>query len=399
RRPPDAQPLELAALGERPRGQLVEDARRLVRGDDDLLAVAAVPDLRRRRLAGELRRTTDRDDRALAEDGDAVGELLRLVEVVRGQQDRLPERPQGADHVPGRAPRSGVEARRRLVEEEHLGIADQPEPEVEAPPLAAGERPYPRVPLLGEADELDHLVRVARPLVVAGEQIEVLGDAQVLVHRTRLEDDADTLPPVAPGALGVLAEDGDRAGVTPPVSLEDLDRGRLARAVRAEQAEHLARGDLEIDPADGLVRAVRLVQALDGDRRRGGLSHSSSTARPAGGKSGGGSPVSSAAISPQSGWCPTTTTVSPRPPTAWRTAAAVAPGARRSSGSASQPRARPSSAAVSRARSRGLVRTASARTPSLARRLPRARAATRPAAVSGRRSSGSPCAASAWRTR
>src|SRR5581483_8266189 len=81
-RPAHVQILELDAFGERLRGQLVEDARRLVRLDDDLLAVPAVADLRRRRGAAELGRAADRDDAPLAEDGDAVGQLLRLVEVM-----------------------------------------------------------------------------------------------------------------------------------------------------------------------------------------------------------------------------------------------------------------------------------------------------------------------------
>ena len=81
-----------------------------------------------------------RDDAAFAQDGDAVGELLGLVEVVRGQQYRLAERAQRADHLPGRASRRRVEAGRRLVEEEEVGVADERDAEVEAPLLAAGQR-------------------------------------------------------------------------------------------------------------------------------------------------------------------------------------------------------------------------------------------------------------------
>ena len=100
---------------------------------------------------------------------DAVGELLRLVEVVRRQQHRLAERAQRADHLPRRAPRGRVEARRRLVEEDEIGVADERDAEVEPALLAAGERLHARVALLVEPDELDHLVDVARLLVVAGE--------------------------------------------------------------------------------------------------------------------------------------------------------------------------------------------------------------------------------------
>ena len=98
----------------------------------------------------------------LAHDGDAVGELLGLVEVVRREEHGLAERAEGADHLPRRAPRRGVEARRRLVEEDELGIADERDAEVEPPLLAARERLDPRARLLLEPDERDDLVDVAR---------------------------------------------------------------------------------------------------------------------------------------------------------------------------------------------------------------------------------------------
>ena len=91
-----------------------------------------------------------------------VGELLRLVEVVGRQQDRLAELAQRADQRPGVPPRRRVEAGRRLVEEDEVGIADERDAEVEPPLLAARERLHLRVPLLGEPDEPDHLVDVAR---------------------------------------------------------------------------------------------------------------------------------------------------------------------------------------------------------------------------------------------
>ena len=63
------------------------------------------------------------------------------------------------------------------------------------------------------------------------------------------------------GRIG--AEDrGPPAGAV-AVALEDLDRRRLAGAVGAEEAEHLADADVEADPADGLVGAVALAQILD----------------------------------------------------------------------------------------------------------------------------------------
>ena len=127
-------------------------------------------------------------------------ELLRLVEVVRRQQDRLAELAQRADRLPRGAPRGGIEAGRRLVEEDQLGVADEREAEVEPPPLSAGQLAHERVRLLLQADDSDHFVDGPRPLVVAGEEREALAHGQVLVHRRGLEDDAD---PPAPRARRV----------------------------------------------------------------------------------------------------------------------------------------------------------------------------------------------------
>ena len=107
-----------------------------------------------------------------------------------------------------------------------------------------------------EADELDRLVHVARLLVVAGEDRVHLAHGQARPELGRLEDDAD---PLAEGPLGrrrVEAEHLDLAAVALPVALEDLDGRRLAGAVRAEQAEDLARRHLEVDSAHRLERAV-----------------------------------------------------------------------------------------------------------------------------------------------
>src|SRR5205823_1446858 len=142
-----------------------------------------------------------------------------------------------ADHLPRRTPRGRVEPGRRLVQEEELGVADEREREVEPALLAAGEGADASGALLLEPDERDHLVDVARPSVVAGEERGVLDDREVRVHRGRLEDDADPLAPFLGRVLGIRAEHLDAAAVTTPVALEDLDAGRLARAVRAEQAE------------------------------------------------------------------------------------------------------------------------------------------------------------------
>ena len=73
------------------------------------------------------------------------------------------------------------------------------------------------------------------------------------------------------GRLGrVLAQHAHVAGVPGAVSLQDLHRGGLARPVRAEQGEHLARANVQVDSADRLHVAVALGQATNFHRCRHG---------------------------------------------------------------------------------------------------------------------------------
>src|SRR5262249_11306831 len=234
---------------------------------------------------------------------------------------RLPRRPPGA----------GIEPRRRLVEEDELRIPDERKPEVEPPLLPARKGADADIGLLREPDDLDDLIHVARPLVVPGQGAQRLPRRQVRVDRRRLRPGAEPLAPRLPGSLRVGAEHLDVAGAAVAIALEDLDRRRLAGAVRTEQAEDLSGPDLEVDPAQCLDAAVALAEAADGD----GVRHQreSSWKPPAGKRTSW--PVSAKTISEQSGWWPTATTVSPRPAMAPRRSSGVAPGASRSSVSGS----------------------------------------------------------------
>ena len=64
------------------------------------------------------------------------------------------------------------------------------------------------------------------------------------------------------------AEHFDVARVRLEQPLEDLDGRRLAGAVRAEQAEALARPHLEVEARDGHDVAIALVEPAAQDRRR-----------------------------------------------------------------------------------------------------------------------------------
>ena len=79
-----------------------------------------------------------RDDPAVREDDDPIRQLLRLVEVVGGEEDRrLLGVGEAAHQVVEVASRLRVEAGGRLVEEEELGSTDETDRDVEPPSLPA----------------------------------------------------------------------------------------------------------------------------------------------------------------------------------------------------------------------------------------------------------------------
>ena len=66
-----------------------------------------------------------RDDLSLVDDDDLVGELVGLLEVLRGEQQRGTTSHQRADDVPHPVAAARVETGRGLVEEQHLRCRDE----------------------------------------------------------------------------------------------------------------------------------------------------------------------------------------------------------------------------------------------------------------------------------
>src|SRR6266508_4137524 len=106
---------------------------------------------------------------------------------MRREEDALAELTESTDRLPGLAARGGIEAGRRLVEEDELGIADERECEIEPAQLSPGQGAHPRVDLLGETNEFDYLLGSPRMGVVAGEEVEGLSYGQERVDGGRLE--------------------------------------------------------------------------------------------------------------------------------------------------------------------------------------------------------------------
>ena len=120
--------------------------------------------------------------------------------------------------------------------------------------------------------------RARRARAVRGAPPRRRASRQLLVQREQLVGrapvgEAEQLGEVPERACAAASRPGcrrcRRAGGRPHEPAGDLHQRRLARAVRAQQAEQLARPELEVDAAQRLHRAVGLAQA--GDRQGGDI--------------------------------------------------------------------------------------------------------------------------------
>ena len=218
------------------------------------------------------------DDAALVHDGDAVAELLGLVEVVGGEQDRHARPgPQAGDEVEQLVADARVEADGGLVEEQHLRVGDQRPGDLEPAALAAAVGVDGPVDELAEAERRRRRRRCAaraaagssphsractsrlrRP--VRGRSTTGSWNTTALARRAAIGCVATSKPATRARPDG----GGDGGG-------EHADGGRLAGPVRAEQTEHLAGRHVEVDALHGLDAArVGLGQAsiwiVDGER-------------------------------------------------------------------------------------------------------------------------------------
>ena len=172
-----------------------------------------------------------------------------------------------ADEAPQVAARLRIEPGRRLVEEEDARVVDERRGDAEALLLAAGKRPHLALRLLGQVDEVQQRHRVDVALVEPAEEVQQLDEGQLVEEGRRLELDADAPLHLARVGLHVDAVDDGLAAIDRAHPLDHLEGRRLARAVRSEDPEDLALGDLEADAVDRRQAAVLLAQVGDGDDR------------------------------------------------------------------------------------------------------------------------------------
>ena len=220
----------------------------------------------------ELVRSALGDQLPVVEERDPVGELVRLVQVLRRQEDGDAAGREVADDLPHRAPAARVQAGGRLVEEDDARVADQAHREVEATAHTAGVGGGGLRRRIDQAESLEQIAR-APPALEATEVVEVGHEDQVLlageqvVDRRELAGDADRGADDVGSSGRIVARDPNLAGVGADQGREDVDDGGLAGAVGAEQREDRSLGDVEVDAVEHEVLAVGLAQAGRRDRR------------------------------------------------------------------------------------------------------------------------------------
>ena len=224
-------------------------------------------------LALELVGGAFRDDASDVDHADAVGELVGLFQILRGEHDRGALGAQPVDDIPQLQPAARVESRRRLVEEQHGRRDHQAGGEVEAPAHAAGIRAQRAV---GRGRQLEHVEQPGGAVVgpVLGhaaepsDQHQVLPPGEIVVDRGVLTGEPDDAAHELGLADHVVPGDGRVSAVGTEQCREDADRGRLARAVGPEQAHDGGFGRLEVDARERGEVAEALDQALRQDPAR-----------------------------------------------------------------------------------------------------------------------------------
>src|SRR6188472_1500737 len=203
----------------------------------------------------------------MVDHGDTVGEPVRFVEILRGQQDRRAPLDESLDSVPEPDAAAQVEPRGRLVEEHDGRPSDQGAGEVDAAAHASGVRADETVAGVGEVEQCEQLARtraggLAAHVIEPADHLQVLETGEVLVDGGVLSGQADRLADTSAFTDDVEARDAGGASVRPQERGQNPYGGRLPGAVRAEQAEDAAGLGAQIDAAGRLDLAVALAQTL-----------------------------------------------------------------------------------------------------------------------------------------
>src|SRR5215469_13414640 len=204
-----------------------------------------------------------RDRPALADDRHPVADVLGLRQQVGVEEHRGAAVAQLPDDRPDVVPADRVQGAGRLVEHHELGLAEQRHAQPQPLLHALGERADPVVTPPGQADGPQRVVHRAGPARPGQPPQTAVQDQHLACGQPALE--AEQLRQVADPLAGLQvpggrAQDHGLAAGRPDQAEQQLDRGGLARAVRAEEAEDLAALDGHRQARERYRAAVTLAQ-------------------------------------------------------------------------------------------------------------------------------------------
>ncbi len=223
---------------------------------------------------------------AAADDDDPVADVEDVGHAVADQDDRDALRLHAADEVEDLRHLADRDRRRRLVHQHELGLGEAGAGDRHRLTLAARHLAHEvarsglglqLLEELGRAVDhrllVEHVERPPALLELAAEE-HVVGRGQVVGDGEVLVDHLD--PDVARVDRAVEVHDIalhlDRAGALREVAGDDLDQRRLAGAVVAHEADHLACADFEVDAAQRFDRAEILGDVLQLEKAHGRIS-------------------------------------------------------------------------------------------------------------------------------
>src|SRR5687767_623852 len=169
-----------------------------------------------------------------------------------------------------------AQAAGRLVEQQQPRLRDECPRELDALQRRVREPGRDVFRQMTEVDELESVVSAAPAIGLAEPaRARVRADEDVLEHRHPGEERdvlerpcdaaADDLVWGEPQQIFAVVE--NRAGIRLVESRDDVEGRRLARAVRADQAEDLTLGDVERDVVEGDDSPEAASEVLDGEQR------------------------------------------------------------------------------------------------------------------------------------
>jgi hypothetical protein len=222
-------------------------------------------------LCAERRRCAHRQRAAAMHEGNAVA-ARRFVHEMRGDENRdtFVTR-EVADLMPEGIARLRIDAGSWLVEDEDPRLVQAGGRQLQALALPEGEIARQAI---GDRREIEALQGIgdarrqfrARHLIEPRMEIKIGADRQFLIEREALRHVADIEPRLPVLRRHRLPQQARRAAAGRQQAGQHLHRRRLAAAVRAEEAEDLARLDAETDPVHGdeIAEPAGQLLGLDG---------------------------------------------------------------------------------------------------------------------------------------